>query len=393
MGKILKEKWKNAPRTTLLLIALAAVVFSVTAVGYALSFNEITIYGDGEVHTLQTRAETVEEALLEGEIQYIEEDLIQPHPDKEIHGDMTVYIRRAVSVTIYDEEEKHEILTAKTRVQDALEEKGISFVDEDLIHPGLNHGLTDGIVISIRRAQPFEVHVDGEELSFFQPVKDVEEALEIAEVTLEEEDELNLALETTVMDDMIIEITRIERETIVESREIDFKTIRKNDNSRYKGSTRVSQEGSKGMEEFTIEITYEDGEEVSREVIEREVVKEPVNRVIQVGTKSLPPANTLVTRGGTEVTRRLTVEATAYSQYDPGVTNRTATGATLRKGIIAVDPRVIPLGTRIYVPGYGEGVAADVGGAIKGYRIDLAFESRAEALRYGRRTVTIKIYD
>lgn len=84
--------------------------------------------------------------------------------------------------------------------------------------------------------------------------------------------------------------------------------------------------------------------------------------------------------------RTLTVEATGYALR--GVT---ALGLPVRRGIVAVDPDVIPLGTRLWIPGYGEGVAADTGPAIRGATIDLWFETVAEALQWGRRTVTVTI--
>ena len=87
----------------------------------------------------------------------------------------------------------------------------------------------------------------------------------------------------------------------------------------------------------------------------------------------------------------LTVEATAYSSQDPGNGNYTATGSRLKKGIVSVDPRLIPLGTKLYVEGYGYAVADDVGGAIKGHRIDLAYDSRSEALQFGRQTVKVYV--
>ncbi|WP_251425248.1 3D domain-containing protein [Veillonella agrestimuris] len=87
----------------------------------------------------------------------------------------------------------------------------------------------------------------------------------------------------------------------------------------------------------------------------------------------------------------MTMHASAYSSQDPGNGNYTATGARLKKGIVAVDPNVIPLGTRLYIEGYGYAVAEDVGGAIKGTRIDLAFEKRSEALHFGRQTVKVYI--
>jgi len=84
---------------------------------------------------------------------------------------------------------------------------------------------------------------------------------------------------------------------------------------------------------------------------------------------------------------KLKVDAVAY--HLPG---KTASGVPVRKGVVAVDPRLIPLGTRLYIPGYGPGLAADVGTAIKGRIIDLWFPSTAQARNWGRRTVTITVY-
>ena len=86
---------------------------------------------------------------------------------------------------------------------------------------------------------------------------------------------------------------------------------------------------------------------------------------------------------------RFLVEATAYSSQDPGCGGTTATGVAVRKGIIAVDPGIIPLGTDIYIPGYGKAVAADIGGSIKGNIIDIAFDTRAEALQFGYKSLLI----
>lgn len=84
---------------------------------------------------------------------------------------------------------------------------------------------------------------------------------------------------------------------------------------------------------------------------------------------------------------RLKVDAVAY--HLPG---RTALGVRVRKGVVAVDPKLIPLGTRLHVPGYGPGLAADVGYTIKGRIIDLWFPTTAAARKWGRRTVTITVY-
>jgi 3D (Asp-Asp-Asp) domain-containing protein/peptidoglycan hydrolase CwlO-like protein len=96
-----------------------------------------------------------------------------------------------------------------------------------------------------------------------------------------------------------------------------------------------------------------------------------------------PPPDTSPGEGG----RTMVVEATGYAIHDT-----TATGIQTSWGVIAVDPNVIPLGTRMFVPGYGEGVAADTGSAVKGNLIDLWFPTREQAIQWGRRTVTITLY-
>ena len=85
------------------------------------------------------------------------------------------------------------------------------------------------------------------------------------------------------------------------------------------------------------------------------------------------------------------MKATAYSRFDPGCGSYTARGNLLHKGLVAVDPHVIPLGTRLYIPGYGFAIADDTGGAIKGHVIDLAFDSHQEAINFGVRHITVYI--
>ena len=124
---------------------------------------------------------------------------------------------------------------------------------------------------------------------------------------------------------------------------------------------------------------------------------EATYRVLSGGAEYDPVALGITDDRGSQVSRgsgrSIYVSATAYSAYDPGNSNRTATGTLVRHGVIAVDPSVIPLGTRVFIPGYGEAVAEDAGYAIKGYRIDVAFDSHAEALMFGRQDLEIFIME
>ena len=112
--------------------------------------------------------------------------------------------------------------------------------------------------------------------------------------------------------------------------------------------------------------------------------------VVGAATYDALKGNVTAAKTGTRV---VFVRATAYSAYDPGNSGRTATGKTLRRGIIAVDPSFIPLGTRVYIPGYGEAVAEDTGGNIKGNRIDVAFDSHEEAKSFGRKDLELYILE
>src|SRR5699024_3777233 len=163
------------------------------------------------------------------------------------------------------------------------------------------------------------------------------------------------------------------------------------------------------------ELTLENGKEVNREVIEEKVIEESKNEVIAVGTREEAPKKASSNNGSSSNSSKssnssnsssksssegkvLTMEATAYGPDCAGCSGITATGIDIKKNptpkVISVDPNVIPLGTRVWVEGYGEAIAADTGGAIKGNRIDVLVESEEYAANnWGRRTVEVKILD
>ena len=113
--------------------------------------------------------------------------------------------------------------------------------------------------------------------------------------------------------------------------------------------------------------------------------------LLVTGTVDEKTWSKLATKRGkpTSYKKTLNMEASAYSSYESG--SYTARGNALRRGYVSVDPNVIPLGTEVYVEGYGYAVADDTGGDIEGYRIDLAMDSYDEAIQFGRRTVKVYI--
>ena len=153
-----------------------------------------------------------------------------------------------------------------------------------------------------------------------------------------------------------------------------------------KGEEKVLQEGTVGLDEVEEEIHYKQGDVIDTKELQRKTITPMQPKVVQVGTREVE-----VSRSYDRVREVITMEATAYLPTDGGGDGITATGIRARHGVVAVDPNVIPLGTRVSIPGYGEAIAADTGGDIFGNRIDVVLEDYGSAMQFGRRTVDVYI--
>ncbi len=167
---------------------------------------------------------------------------------------------------------------------------------------------------------------------------------------------------------------------------VPFQTIRRETDLLYVGQRHVLRYGVKGVIQRTTAIRYINGRKVGQKILEK-VIRHPITEVMLVGTRNR--AGSMLSgrsESGFNVIKELTVVATEY--VAGGIT---ATGVPAQPGVIAVDPSVIPLGTKVYIPGIGVVRAEDTGGAIIGDRIDICVSSEATALQWGVRT--IKIYE
>lgn len=169
------------------------------------------------------------------------------------------------------------------------------------------------------------------------------------------------------------------------------------DREEYARTMRESEEKKKEISELKEKITIEE-QALQRSIKEnkallaqvkneRAEVEQLLGEIKKRIAKIQPPGLTLI--GEWEMV------ATAYYSGGGGLNGNgiTAIGLRVKKGIVAVDPRVIPLGTRLFIPGYGEALAADTGGWIKGNRIDLAFETLADCYRFGRRKLRVYLVE
>ena len=174
----------------------------------------------------------------------------------------------------------------------------------------------------------------------------------------------------------------------VESKPIPFKVTYEFSRTVGQGRLSTARQGAPGELIKTYTVTFKNGKPVSKSLISTER-REPVNHLVYMGRTGFETSRHSFTRK-----KVLTMSASAYDpspQTIPGTTGRTANGMQAGYGVVAVDPRVIKLGTLVYVEGYGFAIAADTGGAIKGNRIDLCYEHRSTALKFGRRKVKVHI--
>ena len=193
--------------------------------------------------------------------------------------------------------------------------------------------------------------------------------------------------ETAITDGMVIHVLARKSFLSPEEAEVPFGKQIINDPELAYGTEKVEKEGVKGKDLITYENITRVGHEQKIELDRRRVV-EPVNAVVRKGV-----AQSILTPDGYVKYKKVIYgEATAYT-WGGGATGHTSVGLWPKRGIIAVDPRVIPYYTKVYIPGYGMAIAGDTGGAIVGTRIDLFMDSLHECYQWGRRDVKIYILE
>lgn len=182
--------------------------------------------------------------------------------------------------------------------------------------------------------------------------------------------------------------THIKTETKEHAKPLPFSVKVEFSRTLGRGKTAVKTHGQDGKIVTFYEIKTLNGKVIAKTPLRTQRV-EPTDHIMLIGPTGYTTSRSSFTRS-----KVLTMSATGYDtspQTLPRSTGRTATGIPARFGVVAVDPKVIPLGTYVFVEGYGFALAADTGGAIKGNKIDLCFNSRAEALKWGRRPVKVHI--
>ena len=169
--------------------------------------------------------------------------------------------------------------------------------------------------------------------------------------------------------------------------------VHRYDYSLHPGVRKIVAAGAPGERDTIVRYTQGDDGSVARWVVASHVTRKPHPRIVVIGIDESQAFAQIEAHGIARMSQvaasAMHMVATAYTADCAGCGGTTASGRPAGRGVVAVDPRVIPLGTRLFISGYGPAVAGDTGGAIHGLRIDLGFNSLREAMLFGRREVTV----
>jgi uncharacterized protein YabE (DUF348 family) len=301
-------------------------------------------------------------------------------------------------ITIAVDGKEYKVTTFSSSYAEVLENENIKVGSKDKAVPGLDSKVENGSTLNITRAVNVKVAVDGTSLTFESAAANVGEMLAAEGVKIAEQDKVTPAKDSKLQDGLEISVVRVNTTDITEVSALEFSTAYKTDNSILKGIKKVVQEGQAGEQSTVFKVTYENGEEVSRTLASTTVTKEPVEKIVATGTAVAVASSTTASRGGDfSASKVVNMKSTAYSSLETG-SNITASGAvavrnTSGYSTIAVDPSVIPLGTKVYVEGYGYAIAQDTGGAIKGNIIDVYFNTMSEVNGWGVKYVNVYILE
>lgn len=400
--------WKVAA-----LIMAFAVLCAGTAFAAAPSSYVVDIYDGSEITRVETSKNDAYEIVEQAEIILSDKDKLSleafiPGEDSEI----TIY--RAASVTFVDLNGVSTSIVLAGTVSDLLQELAVTVEEGQLVSVPTDTVLYDGLVVKLTNAYHVTVTADGVSTALLIGEGTVADALQQANVSLGEIDEVQPAVSEALFDNLEITVYRVTYAQRTVNEKIAFvkKTVKSS--SMYEGQSEITQAGQNGEKTVTYRDKIVDGVYASSEVLSETVLTESVPQITTVGTKQKAVAVASLRNGGTPISELmqpayLKIENGAPTEYKQIITgkaaaytaapgSKTASGRTVKPGYIAVNPKQIPYGSELWIVStdgivYGYAIAADTGGFVKKgkFTVDLFMNTESECRQWGSRDVVIYV--
>jgi uncharacterized protein YabE (DUF348 family) len=395
-----RKKWAIVTTSMIVILTTAGLfIFEGTKSSVAVSV-------DGKKKTIHTHASTVAELLKELNISLNSNDYLNFPTNAKVTDDLKVVWEPAKQVTIIIGDYTEKIWTTAKTVDQLLKDRQIGMKEQDKLIPSEKSAIKRNMTIKIDPAFLVTVNDGGKEKKVWSTSTTVADFLKQQGMGLNSLDRIQPGLNNNLHQNDVIDIVRVQKVIDVVEESKSFTVEKKEDSTLETGKEKVVKQGQTGLVVKRFQVLKINGKEVSRKLVNQEVVKPIKNKVVAVGTKEVKRSSQLV---ATKVStnnqsaayesggREIYMNSTAYTASCNGCSGFTATGINLKANpnmkLIAVDPSIIPLGSRVYVEGYGYAIAGDTGGAINGHKIDVFFSSKSEAYSWGQRQVRVRIIE
>ncbi len=407
-GRKMENLFFKSLRSKQIAVTVVSLTLFITIISLVLfegAKSSVTLSMNGEEQTIKTHAHTVGKLLSEQDVKITKHDKVTPSVNTPIEDGLSIRWEQAKQVAINVDQEITKTWTTDSKVENILAKAGIEVGEYDEVTPSMNQNVGEDRSIAIQKAFEVTLNDGGEDKRIWSTSTTVADFLKRENIQMNGDDRLDGNAEELLAPNAIVKIVRVEKVTDVVEEPTNFAVETRKDSDLLKGREKIVQAGEKGSVSKEFAIVKENGVEISRTLLAEKVVKEPTKKIVAVGSKVVvASAATTSNNASVSVSRNNSpsaggnefyVSASAYTASCNGCSGITSTGLNLNTNpnlkVIAVDPKVIPLGSKVWVEGYGYAVAGDTGSAIKGNRIDLHMPTQSAAVSFGRRQVKVKI--
>lgn len=410
------------------MILLMSVIFLTSAFSVAALNRTAVINVDGKQIQVNLTATNTDDILANAGIKLGKNDVVTTTNE---NGVITINIDRAFPVYVKTDNNKEKYFVTGGTVENLLKKANIKVTDNHIITPKKETKLKTDMTVRVSEYKTVKLSVDGKYEVVKVPTGTVKEALNYLNVELGKHDKLNCKLTDSVSDYMEIVVTRISYKNVTTIEKIPYETVETYSDQLKEGETEVTTKGVDGEYTIVTKQTIVDGEITETEEISNKITKEVVNEVITIGTNTSETKQTTKTKqkkqasndssnkstessigvpvsaengvlydeNGNTVSYSTVYHGSGTAYYAPAG-SLTASGQEVYVGGVAVNPNIIPLGSKLYIVAddgfvYGYATAIDTGGALYDGSaiVDVFYYTYEECVEFGRRDVSVYVLD